>query len=322
MRTVSGGVKVGWEELLGVERRQPQSWVRPKPMSARTERRDQDMGEVAIGTLKRIAGLRWLTTGLIIGGMAMATMGITPWSLSPCYATEWAEIEARGKLIVAVKDNTRPLGFRDPDGRIRGFEIDLARQLALMLLGNHAAVELIPVSNRDRLDILHRGEADLVIAGLTVTPMRSRQVYFTRPYHFDSTSLITRQASITQLADLRGQRVALLRGSSAIAVLRHRAPDAILLGVDSYQEAMASLATGEAAAFAGDRTILTGWSQIHPEYRVLGDRLSAEPLGVAIAKTANSGRLLIALNQALRELEQSGWLAEHQAIWGLTPEVP
>ncbi|MEA5418945.1 transporter substrate-binding domain-containing protein [Spirulina sp. CCNP1310] len=267
--------------------------------------------------------MRRLKTGLIIGGMAMVvTMGITPLSLFPCYATEWAEIEARGKLIVAVKDNTRPLGFRDPDGVIRGLEIDLARQLALMLLGNRDAVEFVPVSNGDRLDILHRGEVDFVIAGLTVTPMRSRLVYFTRPYHFDSTSLITRQPSITQLADLRGQRVALLQGSSAIAALRHRAPDVTLVGVDSYQEAMTLLATGEAAAFAGDRTILTGWSQIYPEYRVLGDRLSSEPLGVAIAKTPHSGRLLITLNQALQALEQSGWLAERRAAWGLTPAAP
>lgn len=307
---------------VGADRRQPQRWVKPKPNSARTERRDQDMGEAIIGTLTRIAKLRWVKTGFLVGGIALGTLGITPLPLFPCYATEWSEIEARGKLIVAVKDNTRPLGFRGPDGMIRGFEIDLARQLALMLLGNRAAVELIPVSNRDRLDILDRGEVDFVIAGLTVTPMRSRLAYFTRPYHFDSTSLITRQSGINQLTDLRGQRVALLQGSSAIAVLRHRAPDAILIGVTSYQAAMALLAAGEVAAFAGDRTILTGWSQLYPEYRVLGDRLSAEPLGVAIAKTPHSGRLLIALNQALQELEQSGWLAERRAVWGLTPEAP
>lgn len=256
------------------------------------------------------------------------TMGITPLSLFPCYATEWAEIEARGKLIVAVKDNTRPLGFRDANGVIRGFEIDLARQLALMLLGNRDAVEFVPVSNRDRLDILHRGEVDFVIAGLTVTPMRSRLVYFTRPYHFDSTSLITRQPGIRQLTDLRGQRVAVLQGSSAIAILRHRAPDVTLVGVDSYQQAMTLLAAGEAAAFAGDHTVLTGWSQIDPEYRILGDgsagadRLSSELLGVAIAKTPQSGRLLITLNQALQELDQSGWLAERRAAWGLAPAAP
>ncbi|TVQ58946.1 MAG: ABC transporter substrate-binding protein [Spirulina sp. DLM2.Bin59] len=277
---------------------------------------------MGMGLLRRIVGLRWVRTGVMTGTIAMATLGLTPLSRFPGYATEWAAIEARGKLIVAVKDNTRPLGFRDPDGMLRGFEIDLARQLALMLLGSDTAVELVPVSNSDRLDILNRGEVDFVLAGLTVTPMRSRRVYFTRPYHFDSTSLITRQPSITQLADLRGQRVALLRGSSAIAVLRHRAPDVILVGVESYQAAMQLLAAGEVAAFAGDRTILTGWSQIYPEYRVLDHQLSSEPLGVAIAKTANSGRLLVALNQALRELDQSGWLAEHRAIWGLTPAAP
>ena len=62
-------------------------------------------------------------------------------------ATELVDIESRGRLIVAVKDNWYPLGYRDGTGELRGFEIDLARRLALDLLGDETAVEFRPVSN-------------------------------------------------------------------------------------------------------------------------------------------------------------------------------
>ncbi|NJM74468.1 MAG: transporter substrate-binding domain-containing protein [Acaryochloridaceae cyanobacterium RU_4_10] len=40
------------------------------------------------------------------------------------------DILKRGHLIVAVKDNSEPLGYRDPSGNLKGFEIELAKHLA------------------------------------------------------------------------------------------------------------------------------------------------------------------------------------------------
>ncbi|MGL5192033.1 MAG: transporter substrate-binding domain-containing protein, partial [Chroococcales cyanobacterium] len=51
-------------------------------------------------------------------------------------AAELAEIQQRGQLIVAVKDNVRPMGFRAGNGNLQGFEIDIARRLAQELLGS------------------------------------------------------------------------------------------------------------------------------------------------------------------------------------------
>ena len=66
-------------------------------------------------------------------------------------AAEFKEIQQRGYLLVAVKDNLPPLGFRDRQGKLRGLEIELAQKLATDLLGDPAAVKFIPVTNRDRL---------------------------------------------------------------------------------------------------------------------------------------------------------------------------
>ncbi|MDB9501485.1 transporter substrate-binding domain-containing protein [Spirulina major CS-329] len=249
------------------------------------------------------------------GAIALPLVPVNP--LCSSYATEWPEIQAQNRLTVAVKDNTPPLGFVGSDGQLQGFEIEVARAVVRQILGDDATVEFVPVQNRDRVEILYREEADITIAGVTATTMRSRLVYFSRPYYFNSTSVITRQAGITQFTDLAGQPIAVLPGSSAIAVLRHRDPSVALIGVESYQGALDLLEAGQAAAFAGDRTILIGWQQAHPAYRVLPDRLSSEPLAIAIPKGPQTGALLVAINQALQTLEESGWLQAQQIRWGL-----
>ena len=60
-------------------------------------------------------------------------------------AAQMPEIQRRGYLNIAVKDNLRPLGFRDANGNLQGLEIDLAKRLAVDLLGKADAVKLQPV---------------------------------------------------------------------------------------------------------------------------------------------------------------------------------
>lgn len=235
----------------------------------------------------------------------------------PSWAAELSEIQARGQLIVAVKDNTPPLGFRDESGELQGFEIEVARSLAAELLGDPNAIAWVPVRNDERLTVLLKGEVDLVIAQLSATPMRSRLVNFSRPYYLESTGFVTRSPQVQDLGDLTTQRIAVLDGASTIAVLRHHLPNARLVGVESYQAAYAALEAGQADVFAGDRAILVGWVQADPDYQLLDMRLSGDAIAIALPKGVQHGDLFVAINQHLRTLETSGWLAERQAFWGL-----
>lgn len=227
------------------------------------------------------------------------------------------KIEQRGKLVVAVKDNLRPLGFRDTSDNLQGLEIDIARRLAEELLGNSEAVELQPVKNTDRLNVVLAGKVDLTIARVTVTPSRSRLVVFSKPYYLDGAGLVTKNASIVNLNDLATRTIAVINGSSTIPKLKYTLPNAKLLGVESYQEARSLLETGGADAFAADNSVLTGWVQEYPEYRILPARFSAEALAIVMPKGLQYTKLHQRVNEALTRWEASGWLAERIAAWGL-----
>jgi polar amino acid transport system substrate-binding protein len=235
----------------------------------------------------------------------------------PASSAELKEIEQRGKLIVAVKDNLRPLGFRDAKGNLQGLEIDIAKRLAEELLGKPDAVVLQPVTNRDRLNVVLEGKVDLAIARVTATDSRSRIVDLSRPYYLDGTGLVTKDASITQLNDVATKTIAVLKGSSTIPLVKYSLPGAKLVGASSYEEARSLLENGRANAFAADTSVLTGWVQEYPQYRMLPVQLSAEALCVVMPKGLQYLQLQDRVNQAIARWQASGWLAQRAAAWGL-----
>lgn len=235
----------------------------------------------------------------------------------PGWAASLADIEARGQLIVAVKENWRPLGFRTQNGQLRGLEIALARRLAEDLLGNPEAVTLQPVSNLDRLRVVADGEVDLAIAGITATESRARLVSFSPPYYLDGVTFVTLETELQNLKDLSHRTLALLDGSSTLAALRYFLPTAQLVGVASYAEGKARLETGEADAFAGDSSVLAGWVQEYPQYRLLSFQLSVEPLCVAMPKGLQYDELRRRVREAIDLWTAEGWLLDQALYWGL-----
>lgn len=252
------------------------------------------------------------TTVLTFNAVSFLTL-----SPSPTIAAELSAIKKRGRLVVAVKETVRPLGFRSANGQLQGFEIDLAQRLAEELLGRSDAVELKPVTNQERSALVIDGTVDVAIAHVTLTPSRLRILSFSLPYYTDGTAIITQSPTIQKNADLTGKTVAVIHGSSAIAALRNQLPKVNLVGVESYEAAKAVLDRGDAIAFAGDVSILSGWSQEFPEYRVVLPILSSELLAIALPKGRQYNELKQQIDIILTRLRNSGWLEERAKYWGL-----
>jgi polar amino acid transport system substrate-binding protein len=232
-------------------------------------------------------------------------------------AADLDTIRDRGYVIVAVKDNWRPLGYVDDQGNLVGYEIDLARQLALELLGDAEALQLRPVANVDRIPAVLNDEVDVAIAGVSITPMRQRIVQFSLPYYLDGTGFVTRRPTIRTVNDLQRGAIALLQGSAAIPVIQYLFPTVDLVGVASYPQALTALEGGQADAFAGDVTVLAGWVQEHPTYRLLPEVVTAEPLAVVMPKGTQYESLRREVNAAVAEWHDNGWLEDQATAWGL-----
>ncbi|WP_009632159.1 transporter substrate-binding domain-containing protein [Synechocystis sp. PCC 7509] len=238
-----------------------------------------------------------------------------------CSAAELKEIQRRGYLTVAVKDNLRPLGFRDGQENLQGLEIDLARRLAQDLLGKPESVKLQPTENNLRLSAVLEDKVDIAIADYTATESRARLVSFSLPYYFDGTALITKDAAIQKLSDVVRGKIAVINGSSTIASIRYLLPQVQLVGVDSYQAGKKLLEANGAVAFAGDASVLTGWKQQNEQYRLLPSLIGAEPLAVVMPKGLQYDELRRQVNYAIARYVSEGWLEERVNYWGLPNSI-
>jgi polar amino acid transport system substrate-binding protein len=232
-------------------------------------------------------------------------------------AAELTEIQRRGKIVVAVKDNTPPLGYLNEQGKLTGLEIDIARRLAKDILGNENAVVLQPVTNQNRLKLVLNNQVDIAIARVSDTASRRRIVDLSSYYYLDGTGMITQDVTVANSEGLSKSKIAVLYGSTTIAIVRDRLPNAQLIGVNSYQEALNLLESKQVQAFAGDITVLTGWSQEYPQYKLLPERLSGEPLCIVMPKGLQHKKLHLAIEKAIAQWQKSGWLQERIKYWGL-----
>lgn len=279
-------------------------------MLANLPRRKLLSGLYSLATLMKLPVLLSIALGL----SANVSLDFLP---LPAIAAELSAIKKRGRLVVAVKETVRPLGFRSANGQLQGLEIDLARRLAQELLGRSDAVELKPATNQDRFSLVMNGQVDIAIAHTTLTPSRLRILSFSLPYYTDGTAVITKSPTIQKNTDLTGKTVAVINGSSAIAALRSQLAGVNLVGVESYDAAKAVLDRGDAIAFAADISILSGWSQEFPEYRLVLPALSSELLAIVLPKGQQYNELKEQIDQILTRLKNSGWLEERVKYWGL-----
>jgi polar amino acid transport system substrate-binding protein len=234
-------------------------------------------------------------------------------SQNKAIASEISNTQKRDKLIIGVKDNLPPLGFRDRDGNLSGLEIDIARELAKEL---DISFELRPLKNRDRLSALQNNQIDLAIAQITVTTNRSRLVDFSLPYYTDSTIAIAKRGTTSQ--ELKQPvNISVLKNSAAIAVIQSQFPKAAIIGVNTYADGLGALQSGKVKAFVGDRSSLAQWLKEHPDYEMIGQPLAVHSLAIALPRGLQHLDLRDRVFDIVEKWRKNGWLKERASYWNL-----
>jgi len=96
----------------------------------------------------------------------------------------------RGYLIVGTGSVNVPWHFMDEKGELNGFDIDIARILAVGLFDDPTKVKFVEQAADARIANLLTDKVDIVIQFMTITPLRSQQVAFSIPYYTEGVGLI------------------------------------------------------------------------------------------------------------------------------------
>ena len=226
------------------------------------------------------------------------------------------EILSRGKLKVGINTDSRPFGFYDKNGKIIGYDVDLAQYIAQYILKNPDALEIIPVTPSNRLIKASTGEVDMVISTVTITPQRQEVVSFSIPY--DSAGqvlMVKRNSKIASIGDLSGQSVGVIFGTTAEKNMAKLAPTASLRGFRSYNDAYQALKSGQINAITSDDTILSRYELDDNEVVILPRRYSNEPYGIAFKKGDTTRKLKENLDFAIKDMRQKNVLNRLHKKW-------
>ena len=216
--------------------------------------------------------------------------------------------KASKTITWGVKADTKLFGLMDAkDNTIKGFDADIARALTKRVLGKDATAKFVQVTSQTRIPLLKNGNIDAIIATMTITPEREKQVDFTDSYFDAGQSLLVKKgSSIKSVKDLNktGTKVLGVTGANSVENIKKVAPKAKVLELSDYAQAMTALKSGQGVALTTDNGILYGMAAQNPGYEVVGGTFTKEPYGIAVNKGQTP--LKKELNKALKEIEADG----------------
>jgi len=255
--------------------------------------------------------------------------------LSFAVANTLDKIRKTHELVIGVKYDAPPFGFLDVDGKVKGFDVDLAKYVADYIrkkTGLNFKVRFVQVTSKTRIPLLVNGNVDLVAATMTAKVSRDETIDFSIIYFVDGAKLLVRKNSnIKGVEDLVGKRVAVVQGATTGEKLKKVQPKVRLVYFQEYPQAFLALKQRKVDAVATDSSILAGLkaSARHPErYKIVGKAFSYEPYGMGIRENDSDFRDLV--NWALMDAIRSGnyfkiynkWFGPHSKYHiPLTPDV-
>ena len=122
-------------------------------------------------------------------------------------------LKARGVFVLGLDDSFPPLGYRNDDNEIVGYDIDLAKEVAKRLGVQFKAQ---PIDWDAKEMELETGKIDCIWNGFTITEDRKKALSMSFPYLDNEQVLVVRQnGAIKTLDDMRGRVVGYQSGSSA-----------------------------------------------------------------------------------------------------------
>ncbi len=208
-----------------------------------------------------------------------------------------------------------PYVFHDPKHPSKriGFEVELveaiARELGVKVQYFQNAWDSILLS-------LQRGDFDIALNGIEITPDREQAVLFTRPYYAYSEQIVVRASDnrINSLEDLRGKKVGTLYNTVAKRMLEEMGE--VTVNIYSGQiEPFKDLSLSRIDAVFVDLPIASYYAMPNPQLRLVGKPAGEGYYGIAVRKEDTA--LAEELNNIIEKLLRTGELKKIYNQWGL-----
>lgn len=228
------------------------------------------------------------------------------------------ELDGVERLRFLTTVDFPPFNYLDPDGRLSGFHVDLARRICAELnILDKCQIQALPWNELD--GALTAGDGEAIIAGIAITAENREKYVFSRPYLKFPARFIMPKASAAQeplVKNLAEKRIGVLAASAHERMLRTLFPATKVVTYTRPEWMYEDLRDARIDGAFGDGMRFAFWLSGADSKGCCrfagGPYLSDAYLGqgLAIAVRPDNAILADAFNYALREIQAKGEFAE------------
>lgn len=245
-----------------------------------------------------------------------AVVAAVPLALLATACSSGAGGDTEQPLIVATDTAFVPFEFQQ-DGTYVGFDIDMWDEISKEIGREY---KLQPMDFNGILPALQTNQADVALAGITITDERKKAIDFSDGYYDSGFSLmVPEDSTITGFDDLAGKSLAVKSGTSAYDWAVANLPDTKLTAFPNIDNAYLELEAGRVDAAMHDTPNVlyyiaqTGKGKV----KVVGEQQSPQQYGIAFPKGSD---LTEQVNTALAKMKDDGRYSEIYMKWfGVEP---
>jgi len=226
------------------------------------------------------------------------------------------QVIKRGILKVGMSTFV-PWAMKDKTGKLIGFEIDVASQLADDM---GVKVEFVPTKWAGIIPALLTGKFDVIIGGMSIRPDRNLKVNFSIPYDYAGQSMVANKklaAGFTSLEDFNRPDVVISArlGATSADAANKFLPKAQKRFFDDEAQVIQEVLNGRAHAAVASAPLPAFQALKYPDKLFLPFQgtFTKEPIGFAVRK--GDFDTLNYFDNWVRVTEAKGWLAERKHYW-------
>lgn len=207
------------------------------------------------------------------------------------------EIKARGSFIVATDPGYFPFEMIDEKGKIIGFDIDIAQELAKAM---KVKLEILPVQWDGIIPALQTKKVDAIIAGMSITKERAKVISFSIPYFKTGLGLLVNEKhkGMTTWKDLdvKGNKIGVMLGMASDLYAEKFFKNAEVMKFTNDSATMATaVASGRLDAAMHDEPWVIIYAKKNPQglFAFVSEKHEEQPLGVALIKDDKDMKRLV-----------------------------
>ena len=225
------------------------------------------------------------------------------------------QIKSRGSLRIGL-DTFVPWAMPSKDGKLIGFEVDVATKLAADM---GVKLELVPTAWDGIIPALVSGKFDFIIGGLTITPKRALTINFSNPYDYGETLAVVNKKvapNITTLAQLNSPDVtfATRRGATSGVTVSDVFPKAKVVAFDDENSMQQEFVSGNVMALMPTTPTPALIESRFPDITlVIHQPLARSASGVGMRK--GDADALAFVNSWVGVNTENHWLQERHKYW-------